>query len=234
MNEQGPAVAPAPRRRLLGGLLVRRERWGLSLPAKLVIIAFLLTFTMSFMRWGFSFLAVDAPIYSDILVVEGWIPKFGLEQAIGQFRTGGYRQMLTSGGPAYIELGMHPKETTAEWGAERIESLGMPKDFVTAVPSWVEKKDRTYWSAVAVKRWLQRNAASTKAINVLTVGPHARRTRLMYQKAFGDDFKVGIISVADPEYNPQHWWRTSEGVRDVVGETVAYIYARLLFRPSTS
>lgn len=36
------------------------------------------------------------------------------------------------------------------------------------------------------------------------------------------------------EYDPRHWWRTSEGVRNVVGESIAYLYARFFFRPAAS
>ena len=28
-----------------------------------------------------------------------------------------------------------------------------------------------------------------------------------------------------------HWWRTSNGVRIVLNETIAYVYARLVFNP---
>jgi hypothetical protein len=52
----------------------------------------------------------------------------------------------------------------------------------------------------------------------------------MYEKVFGDKVRIGIIAMPDRLYNPAHWWRTSEGVRDVLGETIAYLYARLLFR----
>jgi hypothetical protein len=35
----------------------------------------------------------------------------------------------------------------------------------------------------------------------------------------------------DPEFDPDHWWKTSAGVRGVIGEGLAYLYARLLFHP---
>ena len=52
------------------------------------------------------------------------------------------------------------------------------------------------------------------------------------QKAFGPSVKIGVISVPDPDYDPKHWWRYSEGVREVLGESIAYIYARIFFHPS--
>ena len=68
-----------------------------------------------------------------------------------------------------------------------------------------------------------------RSINVVTEDVHARRTRLLFQKALGNDVAVGIISVPNPDYDARHWWRYSEGVKDVFAESVAYIYARLLF-----
>ncbi len=39
-----------------------------------------------------------------------------------------------------------------------------------------------------------------------------------FQKAFGKDINVGIISVRNPDYDPKHWWRYSEGVREITSE----------------
>ena len=53
------------------------------------------------------------------------------------------------------------------------------------------------------------------------------------QKAFGDDVKIGIIAAPNPDYDGARWWRHSEGVRDVIGETIAWLYATLFFWPSS-
>jgi hypothetical protein len=63
------------------------------------------------------------------------------------------------------------------------------------------------------------------------MGPHARRSRLIFQKAFRDEVGVGVISVPDDEYDQGHWWTTSAGVRTVLGEVIAYLYARFFFHP---
>jgi hypothetical protein len=73
-----------------------------------------------------------------------------------------------------------------------------------------------------------------KNFNVLTEDVHARRTRLLFQEAFGRDVKVGIIALPDPDYDPKRWWRYSEGVREVLGEGIAYLYAKFLFYPASS
>jgi len=68
--------------------------------------------------------------------------------------------------------------------------------------------------------------------NVLTEDVHARRTRLLFQEAFGRETTIGIIAVPDPDYDAKHWWRYSEGVREVLGESIAYIYAKFFFWPA--
>ena len=59
-----------------------------------------------------------------------------------------------------------------------------------------------------------------------------RRTHLLFQKAFGNNVAVGVIAVPNPDYDARRWWRYSDGVRDLIGESIAYIYAKsiLLFR----
>ena len=68
-----------------------------------------------------------------------------------------------------------------------------------------------------------------RSFNILTEDTHARRTHLLFEKAFGDDVKVGIIAVRSPDYDARRWWCYSEGVKDVSSEALAYLYARLFF-----
>ena len=97
------------------------------------------------------------------------------------------------------------------------------------VPSRVVSRDRTYGSAVALRDWFLANDVHVGRINVVTEAPHARRTQLLFQRAFGNQIQVGVIGIQNPDYDPRHWWRYSEGVRDVVGEAVALVYAEFFF-----
>jgi hypothetical protein len=51
----------------------------------------------------------------------------------------------------------------------------------------------------------------------------------LFQRALGKGVTVGVTSVTDREYDPERWWQSSSGVRDVLGETLAYVYARFFF-----
>jgi uncharacterized SAM-binding protein YcdF (DUF218 family) len=93
-------------------------------------------------------------------------------------------------------------------------------------------RDRTYCSAVALREWFREHNVAVQSLNVLTEDTHARRTRLLFKRALGKNVTVGIIAVPNPDYDPRHWWRYSEGVKDVVSESVAYLYAKFFFWPS--
>jgi uncharacterized SAM-binding protein YcdF (DUF218 family) len=99
------------------------------------------------------------------------------------------------------------------------------------VPSHVTDRERTYSSAVALRDWLRRNKVSVDRINIVTEDIHARRTRLLFQKALGDGVAVGIIAVPNADYDPKRWWLYSEGIQEVLRESLAYLYARFFFYP---
>lgn len=99
-------------------------------------------------------------------------------------------------------------------------------------PSHVSGRERTYSSAIALRDWFLEHGMAVRSINVLTEDCHARRTQLLYERAFGKNVKIGIINVANPDYDPKYWWRYSDGVREVIGESIAYAYARFFFHPA--
>ena len=103
--------------------------------------------------------------------------------------------------------------------------FGVPREHVVTVSAHSVVRDRTFHSALAVKGWLTGQGLPVNAIDVVTMGPHARRSRLLFQSAFAADARIGIIALDDHRYDASHWWRSSEGVRTVLGEAIAYLYA---------
>lgn len=181
------------------------------------------------------FLAVTHRVNTNLLVVEGWIPRYAIREAAEEFRTGSYQRIFTTGGPVEGSDGYtNDYNTSASVGAEILKKFGVPDDLVEMVPSRVTARERTYSSAVALRDWLREHDTPVHSINVLTEDAHARRTRLLFHEAFGKGVTVGIIAVANPDYDSTQWWHYSDGVREVIGETVAYIYARFFFYPSAS
>jgi hypothetical protein len=175
-----------------------------------------------------SFFSPNQPVAADVLVVEGWLPDDALRGAIGEFRHGHYKILLTSGGPS-PDLARFSCRTWAEFAAINLAAMGLETNFIVAVPSGYSTRDRTYSSALAVRDRLLSTNGSWQNINVYSQSTHSRRARLLFQIALGKRAKVGILAYPDTHYNPSHWWTSSAGARSVVDEGLAYVYARFMF-----
>jgi uncharacterized SAM-binding protein YcdF (DUF218 family) len=215
---------------MLWGILVRKERWGLSWWGWLIALTgVLLTFYVFLFR-VYPFLAVTHRVDTNVLVVEGWIHEYAIRAAVEEFRSKSYQRVFTTGGPVEGAGGyINDYNTAASVGADLLRKNGLPNESLQMVPSRVMDHDRTYGSAIALQNWFREHNMPVRSINVVTEDVHARRTCLLFQKALGHNVAVGVIAVPNPDYDPRHWWRYSEGVKDVFAESVAYIYARLLF-----
>ena len=217
----------------LGGIIRLKERWGLSWHARLFVISVMLLAIYAVVLNVHPFLAVTHRANAKILVVEGWIDEYAIRAGADEFKTGDYEHIITTGGPVAGSGGYtNDYNTFASVGARRLKSAGVADESVLMVPSHVIGRDRTYSSAIALRRWLRDHNMALRSINVVTVDAHARRTRLLFQKALGNDVRVGIISIPNPDYDAKHWWRYSEGVKGVISESVAYLYAKLFYWPS--
>jgi len=211
--------------------VVRRERWALSSSGKLLVFALGFVVALVVLQGAHSFLAVTDRIPAETLIIEGSIPTYTLNQAASEFASGHYQRVLVVR-PVYDTVDKYESgRYSGDYMAASLVQCGVPHDSVDTLFCSVVEKDRTYHSALAVKHWLEQNGVWVKSIDVATLGPHARRSRLLYEKAFGKDTKVGVIALQDKNYDPNHWWRSSEGVREVLGEGIAYIYARFFFSP---
>ncbi len=213
------------------GLIKRKERWGLTVRGWLLLILFGIGALVVALVCVHPFLAVTDPVRGDILVVEGWLPDYALEKVIDEFRSNKYRMLVTTGGPLPKGFYLAEYKTSAELVFATLKHLGFDEELLVAVPGPYAKKDNTYAAAVALKKWLLASGLSVKSLNICSMGPHARRTRLLFEKALGDNVEVGIIALESQEYDPKAWWKTSMGVRIVIGEAIAYLYARFFFWP---
>jgi hypothetical protein len=220
---------------VIWGLVTRRERWGLSRTGWLIIlVTIFLTFYFCLFR-VYPFLAITHRVNASVLVVEGWIHEYAIRGASHEFQNNHYERIFTTGGPVEGNGGyINDYQTSASVGADLLKKYGLTDRSVQMVPSRVMDRDRTYGSAVALRNWFSDHNMTVSGIDIVTESLHARRTQLLYQKAFGRDIPVGVIGIPNPDYDPKHWWRYSDGVREVIGESIAYMYARFLFFPSSS
>jgi DUF218 domain. len=175
------------------------------------------------------FLSLNKPVETKVLVVEGWLPDYAIIYAMQQFKKGNYTKLITTGGP--LEKGEYLSElkTYAQLSAGTYRKLGMDSNAIVAVPTREVGKNRTYAAACDVKRWIDTSGLSIHSINLVSQGAHSRRSWLLYQRAFGEKIKVGIICSPDNGYDAEKWWISSKGFRAVTDEIVAYVYAKFIF-----
>src|SRR6266550_869334 len=226
-------LAQAPPVRAMWGVFDRKERWSLSWRGRLILASAVLLLGALVLKGVYPFLAITHRVSANVLVVEGWVHEYTIRAAVDEFRSGSYRHVFATGGPVVGTGGyINDFYTSASVGADVLIKNGLANGSVQEVPSRVMDRDRTYGSAVALRNWFRDHNMAVSGIDVVTEDVHARRTRLLFQKALGDKHTVGVIAIANPDYDAKHWWSYSEGVKHVVSEATAYIYTRFLFYPA--
>jgi DUF218 domain-containing protein len=215
--------------KVLWGFLQRREcllptwrGWLALLFAATALIVF-------GVRGAYSFLAINDPVYNGAIVVEGWLPDYALQQVITEFRRDHYNKIYVTGGPLEYGAPLSEYRTFAELSTATLVRLGLDTNAVQAVPAPKVRVDRTYASALALRNWLDQHGIAETNFNLISLGPHSRRSRLLFAKAMGSGCRVGVTSLEDEDYDAKRWWKSSKGVRTVIDEMIAYCYARLFF-----
>jgi hypothetical protein len=184
-----------------------------------------------------SFLAVDAPIGNGILVVEAWIPREALASVPQIFESGRYLRVVTVGGP----VGADAAETYADVAADELARAGLAPEMVTILrvasgePSHsqsplpdagLQVSGRTYASGLAVRQWLEESGTSVDCVDVVTIGVHARKSRVLFQHALAG-YRVGVVAVQEVDYDPRFWVLSARGIWIVGRNLCGYIYAKL-------
>ncbi len=195
-----------------------------------LILLALAAFGLTFLKTIHPFLAVTDSRPGGALVVEGWASDDVMTAAIAEFKSHPYSRLYSTGGPLDTGAPLSEYKTHAQMGAATLARMGFDTNYLQAVPAPVVRQDRTYSAAVALGAWLRQHNLTETNFNLITSGPHARRSRLMFEKALGR--KVGIIAIAPQGYDPKRWWTSSNGFRNLTDELIAYIYARFFFWPS--
>ena len=131
------------------------------------------------------------------------------------------KKIVATGGPLETGSYLAQWKTYAEMTQALMDALGLGAKFeLAAVPAEKVRRGRTRESA----RALRAAGAAAGAFNVASEGPHARRSWRAFRAAFAGRAEVGCVALAPAEYDGEDWWRCSEGVRDVIGEAIAYAY----------
>ena len=213
-------------------LVQRRQIWLPTLFGWLILIAFIGAGTILAGFRAYPFLAPNDPIpEARLLVVEGWLASSELDQAVKAYRKGRYDQVLTTGGPIDRFPELLGASNYADFAASYLKNHGLSGVEVIPVPTPASAQDRTFLSAVKVRDWANKQGLSVASLNVFSSGTHARRSRMLYQMAFGPNVGIGILAARPAEYAPERWWQTSVGAKAVLGESIGLIWTICCFHP---
>jgi hypothetical protein len=161
------------------------------------------------------------------LVVEGWIGRDGVRAAGEEFEQRGYGYIVAAGGST-SDRWDEDRSSYAEIAGRELIRIGVPEDRIIIAPARKTERQRTYESAVAVWQALQAKGIHPKALNVFTLGPHSRRSRLVAAKVYGPGTEIGVVDWAPPRDAAEPWWRSSERAKDLLAETTGYLFEVLL------
>jgi DUF218 domain len=178
-------------------------------------------------NYGESYLVFTQRSPADVLVVEGWIGRKGVGAAAGEFKRGGYRYIVCTGGFTADQWEDEPK-SFAEMAAAEMIRLGVPKASILVATAEITESHRTFESAVAVWRTLRNAGIKPEGINVFTFGTHARRSELVFTKVNWPVSKIGVIGWLPPGFEREAWWQSSDRSRALLEETAGYCYEVLL------
>ena len=209
----------------------RQEVWLPTLWGWLALLLAAAVAALVLLRSLYPFLAITQPVGASVLVVEGWLGEKELDGAIKVFRAGGYERIVTTGGPLHAWPESSPDSTYAHRAADYLRRHGLGTVPITAAPSPITDKDRTYTSALMVRAWARHTGIELGKIDVVSRGPHARRSRLLYGEAFGPLVQVGVISIRPQYYDERQWWRSSTAALDVAEQAIGLLWVELFFDP---
>ena len=105
--------------------------------------------------------------------------------------------------------------------------LGVPPAKLLSASAGETDTQRTYASAVATRAALATHGIEPQAVNLLTRGPHSRRSRIVFSKVLGPRVRVGAISWNPPGSGQGRWWQSSERAKELVTETAGYWFEAL-------
>jgi hypothetical protein len=175
----------------------------------------------------YPFLAVHAPLKADALVVEGWLPDYALAEVAAEFHRGEYQTIIIVGEPLRYGYFLTQYKSYAYLAAATLECLGIQADKIVAIPMPLATRDRTQTAALFLRQWLFTHNVTIQAVNLYSLGAHARRSWRSFRQALHPEVQVGVMAGLPQDYDPDRWWDYSAGVRSILSETIGYAYAWL-------
>jgi hypothetical protein len=181
--------------------------------------------------WGIirlvPFLSCNRPVDAEVLIVEGWLAPSYVQTILEEFHKGKYHHLFVVGDCQSSGQDQNVVCNTKS-AVQRLIQLGIEPSLVTAVIVRPTRFHTTWSYALALQDYMAVSGYEVKTANVLSLWVHARKSLVLFQKAFGPDVKVGVIAVRHQRFSSEHWWLSARGIYAVVKNSVAYLDALFL------
>lgn len=119
--------------------------------------------------------------------------------------------------------------TFADLAARGLHQAGMDRSRIITLRTLNAGESRTWANAKLFA--LRASRDGVDAVDVISFGIHARRSRVTYQTACGKGVKVGVVSIPDPEVGRGVWWRSMKGwikvLKELGGVPASYLVDRM-------
>lgn len=107
--------------------------------------------------------------------------------------------------------------SNAELTRNKLMTLGIDSTRIITTAGKKAKINRTLTSALAFRDWIKTTTIDVKGINIISLGTHARRTWMTYNKILDEKYKIGIISVPEPIIRHSRENKLFKTVRETLG-----------------
>ena len=178
----------------------------------------------------YDFLAINRPVAgANILLVEGWFWKSSaIKEAAEIFKQGKYDWLVTVGEPNGgddTDNRVDANKSTAELTKLRLEEYGVAEKYIVPLPVPEVYEHQTYTCALTFRKWLTVTKIKVVGVDVFSLGTHARKSLVLFERALGKNVKVGVFAGTEDTFKPDYWLMSQRGIYVVARKFLGYLYA---------
>jgi hypothetical protein len=162
----------------------------------------------------YNYLSITKPIKAEVLVIEGWLSDCMLKDAAHELLRGGYAYCIVAG-----------QLDSSSYQVASLNRYGVDSTLIKLCPSKFHRGYSTFNMAASAYQWLKKHESRVTEINVLTGGPHGRKSWTIFKKVFGKNYRIGIISSSAELCDSDLWWSSKKGRRNLIKYGLGYVYA---------
>lgn len=172
-------------------------------------------------------LSISRPLSgASVIIIEGWLPKYELEQCAQIFLRGNYQQVILAAVHKVVSASGDQRISNLEKARQILQENGVPNANIICIPACGGEKHNTFRSALAVREWLVLQLRSSPVkIDVVSGGAHALKTWIAYSRVLRGLAEVGRISVSPGEYNSKWWFLSKKGIIYTIYDFLGSFYS---------